>query len=226
MFSAMARDQQIKEFIDSAMRGESDNFKRRLLSVLSRLSESEWIFLEEKLRELLDGAAPHPDGDGARDSASAGCGDSVKTVSLPRAKKRHGMVEIRVYDQPAAAGLGNYLDDPDYHIEQYPETVIPEDTDFGIIISGNSMEPKVHDGGTAFVQAAPVIDEGKIGIFVLNGESYCKQLRVDHESQQIRLVSLNKQYADIIVRRSDHFRTVGRVLGQWTKGHPQDHYGW
>lgn len=147
-------------------------------------------------------------------------------ISYPKAKKNHGIVQINVYDQPAAAGLGNYLDEPDYHIEQYPDAVIPPKADFGIIISGDSMEPKIHDGGTVFVQAAPVIDAGKIGIFILNGQAYCKKLVVDHGSRQVRLVSLNPKYADIVIGESDNLRTVGHVLGQWTKGQPQDFFGW
>ena len=42
MFVEKARDQQIKDFVDRAMQGESDNFRRRLLAVLSQLNESEW----------------------------------------------------------------------------------------------------------------------------------------------------------------------------------------
>ena len=38
---------------------------------------------------------------------------------------------------------------------------------------------------------------------------------VDRENQQIRLVSLNPKYDDIIVGEFDELRTVGRVLGQW-----------
>lgn len=148
-------------------------------------------------------------------------------TALPKTKRSSsGIIEIRVYDQPAAAGLGNYLDEPDYHLEQYPDGVIPDKADFGVIISGDSMEPKIHDGGTVFVQAAPSIDPGKIGIFVLNGQAYCKKLAVDRENRKVRLVSLNPKYADIVIGEADEIRTVGRVLGQWTTGHRQDLFGW
>ena len=43
-----------------------------------------------------------------------------KRPELKVRKRSDGFVDYRVYDQPAAAGLGNYLDDPAYHIEQYP----------------------------------------------------------------------------------------------------------
>ena len=151
-----------------------------------------------------------------------------KVVSLPTSKRNgHGFIEIKVYNQPAAAGLGNYLDEPDFRVEQYPPKVIPSKTDFGVIISGDSMEPKIHDGGTVFVQSAPSIEPGKIGVFVLNGQAYCKKLVVDQDNRQIRLVSLNPQYGDIIVDEdADTFRTLGRVLGQWTPGYKQDLLGW
>ena len=150
-----------------------------------------------------------------------------KIVTLPTSKRNgHGFIEIKVYSQPAAAGLGNYLDEPDYRIEQYPPKVIPQKTDFGVIISGDSMEPKIHDGGTVFVRAMPAIDPGQIGIFVLDGKAYCKKLAVDHENREIRLVSLNPAYEDISVNPFSTFKTLGRVLGQWTPGYKQDLFGW
>ena len=152
---------------------------------------------------------------------------SSNVAHLPTARRSGPMVQIKVYDQPAAAGLGNYLDEPESHVEQYPTKVIPSKTDFGVIISGDSMEPKVHNGGTVFVRAMPAIDPGQIGIFVLDGKAYCKKLSVDHQKREIRLVSLNPKYEDIIVREDyDDFRTLGRVLGQWTPGFQQDPFGW
>lgn len=151
-----------------------------------------------------------------------------KVITLPKAKKnRQGFIEINVYDEPAAAGLGNYLDEPEYRLEQYPDYAIPAGTDFGVRIQGNSMEPRIHDGGTVFVRAMPAIDSGKIGVFVLDGKVFCKKLVIDHESGQVRLVSLNKNYEDILVGEFASFRTLGRVLGQWTPGQDNDDiWGW
>jgi len=152
--------------------------------------------------------------------------DSGKIITMPKPKRSGPMVELSVYDQPSAAGLGNYLDEPESHIEQYPPSVLPDGIDFGIVISGDSMEPKIHNGGTVFVKAQLSIEPGKIGIFVLNGQAYCKKLMVDRENQKVRLVSLNPKYDDIIVGEFDELRTVGRVLGQWTPGYRQDIFGW
>lgn len=149
-------------------------------------------------------------------------------ITLPKSRKnRDGLIEIKVYDQPAAAGLGNYLDEPEFRIEQYPEYAIPDKTDFGVLIDGDSMEPRIHDKGTVFVQSIPTIDPGKIGVFVLNGKAYCKKLVVDQDRREIRLASLNSKYPDILVGEFDSFRTLGRVLGQWTPGKDNDDiFGW
>ena len=137
--------------------------------------------------------------------------------AMPRAKhRRDGFVEIRVYDQPAAAGLGNYLDEPQHHMEQYPEELIPEKTDFGVVIAGDSMEPEIPDGATVFVQAVPVVESGQVGIFVLDGKAYCKRLVVDHDRRELRLVSANPAYAPIpITDQGEELRTMGRVLGHY-----------
>lgn len=138
-----------------------------------------------------------------------------KRTELKVRKRSDGFVDYRVYDQPAAAGLGNYLDDPAYHIEQYPANVVPDGADFGIRISGTSMSPDIPDGCTVFVQSRSSIEPGSIGIFLLNGEAFCKKLMVDREKGQIRLVSINKAYQDRIIEECDDFSTMGLVLGHW-----------
>lgn len=138
-----------------------------------------------------------------------------KVLKLPKARKHGGLVEIKVYDLPAAAGLGNELGEPDFHLEQYPDFVLPHGTDFGIRIDGDSMEPKLHDGYTAFVQTTRELDSGEIGLFVLNCKSYIKRLTVDRERREMRLVSLNRTYEPIVISEFDDFRILGRVLGQY-----------
>lgn len=172
------------------------------------------------VREVADiEVARYKEGQTTREAS-----EPPKVVKMPKARKRGEMVEIKIYDEPAAAGLGNYLDDPDFHIEQYPEHILPPGTDFGVRIDGDSMEPKIHNGYTVFVEAMPMIDPGQIGIFVLNGKSYCKKLAVDHEKRQTLLVSLNPEYEDIVIQEFDSFRTLGHVLGQWGPGSREDDF--
>lgn len=136
----------------------------------------------------------------------------------PVKPRSDGFVDVKVFDQVSAAGLGNYLDDPVYHMEQYPANEVPDGTEFGVRISGVSMSPKIPDGATAFVQSRSAIEPGKIGIFLVNGESFCKKLVVDRDRQEIRLASFNSDYKDRVIEDADVFSTMGLVLGWWPHG--------
>lgn len=143
---------------------------------------------------------------------------AVQLHALVKHREEDGFNELTVYEEPTAAGFGNYLSSsPAEHTEQYPDGIIPRGTNYGVPISGNSMEPKFHNGSTAFVQSVPVIDDGEIGLFSLNGSSYIKQLVVDRANGSVRLHSLNPIYPDIEIHEGDYLYTFGRVLGSYPK---------
>ena len=74
------------------------------------------------------------------------------------------------------------------------------------------MEPLIENGATVFIKQTMIVESGKVGIFVLNGESYCKQLIVDRKQKEVRLHSINPKYEDIIVTPEDKLYTIGQVL--------------
>lgn len=115
--------------------------------------------------------------------------------------------KIPVYMQPAAAGLGNYLGDSEYELL---ELDAPDGADAGIKISGDSMEPIIHDGETVFIKYQPQVPGDRIGIFVLNGESYCKKL--EYRAGAAYLTSFNPKYSSIRIKDTDDLRVIGRVL--------------
>ena len=114
--------------------------------------------------------------------------------------------QVPYYDMPVSAGTGNPLD------EEYPEKVDlveqpPKGTDFIVRVSGDSMEPTYHDGDKLFVKEQPSIEIGEIGIFVVDGNAYVKELGVD------RLISHNEKYSDIIINEYIRNKCCGKVLG-------------
>ena len=143
---------------------------------------------------------------------------SAQTLACPKIKQRSdGFCEITVYeDQLPAAGPSSYFDAPRSHIEQYPRGVIPHGATFAVPISGNSMEPEFKNGATVFVQSAPRVENGEVGLFSLNGEPYIKQLVVDEARHEVRLHSLNPAYQDIEIHEGDYLYTFGRVLGSYS----------
>ena len=80
-------------------------------------------------------------------------------------------------------------------------------TDFIVRVSGDSMEPTYHDGDKLFVKEQPSIEIGEIGIFVVDGNAYVKELGVD------RLISHNEKYSDIIINEYIRNECCGKVLG-------------
>lgn len=136
--------------------------------------------------------------------------------TIPMQTIRAARGGVLIYDEPTAAGFGNYLSSsPGGKVEQYPDGVVPHGTSYGVPISGDSMEPKYHDGSTAFVQSVPAIESGEVGLFSLNGSSYIKQLVVDRANGSVRLHSLNPAYQDIEIHEGDYLYTFGRVLGSY-----------
>lgn len=54
MMRPVSRDEEISSFMGDVMRGESDDFRRRLVAVLSKLDASEWELLEKMALKLAD----------------------------------------------------------------------------------------------------------------------------------------------------------------------------
>ena len=129
----------------------------------------------------------------------------------------HPMADVRyidmpVYDEPAAAGIGNYLLDSTYETMSFPADIIPDGAEFGIRILGDSMEPVIKDGSIVWVKQQIEIENGEIGIFVLNNDAYCKRLHIDYDKEIVELISVNPKYRPIAIKASDSLRTVGKVL--------------
>lgn len=114
---------------------------------------------------------------------------------------------IKVFLQPAAAGLGNYISDSEC---ETLELDAPEGADIGIRISGDSMEPLICDGEIVFIKYRPNIEIGEIGVFNLRGEAYCK--RLDKIRGEYCLVSENPKYPPIFLNENDTLVTYGQVL--------------
>ena len=117
---------------------------------------------------------------------------------------------LRLYDIPASAGTGQYLDSDSYELLEVDSTV-PPSADFGIRVSGDSMVPRFADRQVAWVREQPTVENGEIGVFSYEGESYIKKFRQDGNG--VRLISLNKAYSDISITNLDAFRIFGKVVG-------------
>ena len=117
---------------------------------------------------------------------------------------------IRLFDIPASAGTGEFLDGENYELIEVGEEV-PSDADFGIRISGDSMEPRFINGQIVWVHQQETLSNGEIGIFYLDGNAYCKKFN-DNENG-ISLISLNSNYEPITVSKNSMLKIFGKVIG-------------
>jgi len=117
--------------------------------------------------------------------------------------------QLPVHDLPVSAGTGMFLDSDNYEMVAV-ESSVPLDANFGVRISGDSMEPQIHDGAIVWVKQQQSLEDGQIGIFILNSEGFCKEYRIS--GNDCRLVSLNKKYNDIVIQEYDECRIFGKVL--------------
>lgn len=120
----------------------------------------------------------------------------------------HGKRSIQLFELPVSAGVGVYLDDARSEKITIPGNEKTAEADFALRISGNSMEPKYHDGDILLVQNADGVEIGEMGIFLLDGSGFFKVFGGD------RLISLNPEYGPILLKDFNEVQCCGRVVGK------------
>jgi phage repressor protein C with HTH and peptisase S24 domain/DNA-binding Xre family transcriptional regulator len=118
---------------------------------------------------------------------------------------------IQLFEMPVSAGVGSYLEGESTTTIQIPQTEKTEEADYALRISGNSMEPKYHNGDILLVQSTDGVEVGELGIFLLDGSGYFKVYDGD------RLLSLNPEYGPILLKEYENVRCRGRVVGKLRK---------
>ena len=130
----------------------------------------------------------------------------TRSTDLPAGLRRRS---IGLYDMPVSAGIGEFLADS----TRVEDILIPDDprtaeADYALRINGDSMEPKYHSGDVILIQTTDTVEEGELGIFVLDGSGYFKRYGGDH------LISLNPQYPPIPLKDFEDVACCGRVVGK------------
>lgn len=116
------------------------------------------------------------------------------------------VIELPLFDQPASAGYGNWIDEVDSELIPVPDTPTTRRADFCVRVSGDSMEPRYSDGDLVFVRQQDDVPVGDFGIWVIDGSAYIKQRAVS------TLHSLNPNYEDVV--RGENVFCVGKVIGK------------
>lgn len=135
--------------------------------------------------------------------------------------------EMPVSRLAASAGTGSFLDEGSFELERIPTSEVPKDAEFGVRVSGDSMEPVYHDGQIVWVLPCKSLKPGEVGIFTYDGEGYIKVYGTQMPEEGDReaytrsdgtlapqpvLISYNAKYPPRAVSADMGFQIVGRVL--------------
>lgn len=128
---------------------------------------------------------------------------TIYTVS----KAQSNLRTLQYFRRIASAGTGQVVFE-DMPAERIEIPDIPEYScvSYAIGVNGDSMEPLYYDGDILLIETTLQIEVGEIGIFIVDGEAFVKQLG------EGKLISLNAKYKDIPL--TEYSNCMGRVVGK------------
>ena len=120
------------------------------------------------------------------------------------------LFEYHVYEK-LSAGIGTaYFEDRNYDTVYFDEEI---DHDLASWVYGDSMEPDYLNGSVALIKGTSFDYDGAIYAVDWDGQSYIK--KVYKEKDGLRLVSLNKKYADKFAPYDEEPRIIGKIVGNF-----------
>ncbi len=209
--------------LDFLLKGENNlqnalsETEKSLLNIFNKLSNDDKIRISERaetLAELAAERAAKQAKKAEKTAHSSADAQSVPQKPLPfpaNPEPEQDKAEdfyIDIFNLPASAGTGVYLDDSSTEPLLIVHTDIADRANYAIRVSGDSMIPKYCDGDIVLVETCPSVEKGEIGIFVVDGEGFIKKYGGD------RLISLNPKYPDMLLKKYESVYCRGRVLGK------------
>lgn len=119
---------------------------------------------------------------------------------------------IKIYGRVAAGipleAIEDVIDE-----EEIPEELARAGEFFGLRISGDSMEPDIHNGDTVIVKRQNDAESDEIVIALVNGDDgVCKRLKKYADS--IALISLNPNYEPMYFSREEIDEKPVKIIGK------------
>lgn len=188
--------------------------EKNLLEVFNKLSSDDQIRISERAETLAELAAERAAEQAKKEEETAQSSADPRSapqepLTFPTEPEQDEEEKfyVDICSLPASAGTGVYLDDSSTEPLQIVHTDIAERANYAVRVSGDSMEPRFFDGDIVLVETCPSVEEGEIGIFIVNGEGFIKQYGDNC------LISLNPKRKDIQLHEFDTVYCRGRVLG-------------
>ncbi|MFC3928926.1 XRE family transcriptional regulator [Streptococcus caprae] len=182
------------ERLGEILKVDEDYFNQgyEMLSLYQQLTEDNKITAVNFTQELLTQQVAAPS----------------NLISLESARSER--FEYHVYERLSAGTGFSYFNDGNYDTIFYDEEL---DHDFASWVFGDSMEPTYLNGEVALIKNTGFDYDGAIYAVDWDDQTYIK--KVYREADGLRLVSLNKKYADKFVPYDENPRIIGKIVGHF-----------
>lgn len=120
------------------------------------------------------------------------------------------LFEYNVYERMSAGIGASVYGDRNFDTVYFNEELAH---DFASWVSGDSMEPKYHNGSVALIRETGFDYDVAVYAVVCNNQTYIK--RAYREEGGLRLVSINPKYKDIYLSYDEDPRVVGIIVGNF-----------
>ncbi|CAM2762522.1 phage repressor-like protein [Streptococcus acidominimus] len=120
------------------------------------------------------------------------------------------LYEYKVFEKLSAGTGFTYFNDGNFDIVFHDEKM---DHDFASWVFGDSMEPTYLNGEVVLIKQTGFDYDGAIYAVDWDGQTYIK--KVYKEETGLRLVSLNKKYADKFAPYDEDPRIIGKIVGHF-----------
>jgi len=198
-------------------------------SAYQLMAVSQALQLEDNLSQFISNTQPELNEEGLKKVATYRADLIASGRYKPQVKASNiiKFIEMPVSNLAVSAGTGAFLDEGNFEMISFPESTVPTGADFGLRVSGDSMEPVYHNGQIIWVQQCEQVAIGSVGVFIYDGEGYLKVYDEQYPDEraieeytdgygevhmQPVMVSYNEKYAPKAVSGNAGFQVVGRVL--------------
>ena len=120
------------------------------------------------------------------------------------------LYEYHVYEKMSAGIGASVYDNRNYDTVYFNEELAH---DFASWVSGDSMEPKYHNGSVALIRETGFDYDGAVYAVVWNSQTFIK--KAYREEEGLRLVSINKDYKEIHIPYDENPRILGKIVGDF-----------
>jgi SOS-response transcriptional repressor LexA len=120
------------------------------------------------------------------------------------------MVNIPSYSYNGFAGTDNYADDSLEEVTIASSAIHGVKKPFSIVVSGDSMQPKINSGDTIIFDTEAKIKNGDIIVCTYQGNRLIKKFVHDFHFPVLK--SINPMYEDIVLKEIDSFHVHGKAV--------------